>query len=54
MNFGPDAGQNRGTVPKRKELALAMQGSMYVRGSCDRDRHQWSFIHMDMSAIRAG
>jgi predicted lactoylglutathione lyase len=24
---------------------------MYMRGFCDLDGHQWSFIHMDMSAI---
>jgi uncharacterized protein len=27
------------------------QGFMYMRGFCDRDGHQWSFIYMDMSAI---
>ena len=31
-----------------------MQGAMDMRGSCDLDRHQWSFIHMDISAIPAG
>ena len=27
------------------------QGFMYMRGFLDPDGHQWSFIHMDMSAI---
>jgi predicted lactoylglutathione lyase len=27
------------------------QGFMYMRGFSDVDGHQWSFIHMDMSAI---
>jgi predicted lactoylglutathione lyase len=27
------------------------QGFMYMRGFRDLDRHQWSFIYMDMSAI---
>ena len=27
------------------------QGVMYMRGFLDLDGHQWSFIHMDMSAI---
>jgi predicted lactoylglutathione lyase len=27
------------------------QGFMYMRGFCDLDGHQWSFIYMDMSAI---
>jgi uncharacterized protein len=27
------------------------QGYMYMRGFRDLDGHQWSFIHMDMSAI---
>jgi uncharacterized protein len=27
------------------------QGLMYMRGFRDLDGHQWSFIHMDMSAI---
>jgi predicted lactoylglutathione lyase len=27
------------------------QGFMYMRGFRDLDGHQWSFIHMDMSAI---
>jgi predicted lactoylglutathione lyase len=26
-------------------------GFMYMRGFRDRDGHQWSFIHMDLSAI---
>ena len=26
-------------------------GFMYMRGFRDLDGHQWSFIHMDMSAI---
>jgi uncharacterized protein len=30
------------------------QGFMYMRGFRDLDGHQWSFIHMDMSAIPAG
>ena len=29
-------------------------GFMYMRGFRDLDGHQWSFIHMDMSAIAAG
>jgi predicted lactoylglutathione lyase len=28
------------------------QGFMYMRGFSDLDGHQWSFIHMDMSAIQ--
>jgi predicted lactoylglutathione lyase len=27
------------------------QGVMYMRGFRDLDGHQWSFIHMDMSAL---
>jgi predicted lactoylglutathione lyase len=27
------------------------QGYMYMRGFRDLDGHQWSFIHMDMSAV---
>ena len=27
------------------------QGYMYMRGFLDLDGHQWSFIHIDMSAI---
>ena len=27
------------------------QGFMYMRGFLDLDGHQWSFIHMDMSAL---
>jgi predicted lactoylglutathione lyase len=27
------------------------QGFMYMRGFLDLDGHQWSFIHMDLSAI---
>jgi uncharacterized protein len=27
------------------------EGFMYMRGFCDLDGHQWSFIYMDMSAI---
>ncbi len=30
------------------------QGSMYMRGFRDLDGHQWSFIHMDLSAIPKG
>ena len=30
------------------------QGYMYMRGFLDPDGHQWSFIHMDMSAIPEG
>ena len=30
------------------------QGFMYMRGFRDLDGHQWSFIHMDMSAIPQG
>jgi predicted lactoylglutathione lyase len=29
-------------------------GFMYMRGFLDLDGHQWSFIHMDMSAIPEG
>jgi uncharacterized protein len=29
------------------------QGFMYMRGFRDLDGHQWSFIHMDFSAIEA-
>jgi predicted lactoylglutathione lyase len=29
-------------------------GFMYMRGFCDIDGHQWSFIYMDMSAIPEG
>jgi predicted lactoylglutathione lyase len=30
------------------------QGFMYMRGFRDLDGHQWSFIHMDLSAIPEG
>jgi predicted lactoylglutathione lyase len=30
------------------------QGFMYMRGFRDLDGHQWSFIHMDLSAISKG
>jgi predicted lactoylglutathione lyase len=30
------------------------QGCMYMRGFRDLDGHQWSFIHMDLSAIPRG
>jgi predicted lactoylglutathione lyase len=30
------------------------QGFMYMRGFRDLDGHQWSFIHMDLSAIPKG
>jgi predicted lactoylglutathione lyase len=30
------------------------QGFMYMRGFRDLDGHQWSFIHMDLSAIAEG
>jgi predicted lactoylglutathione lyase len=30
------------------------QGLMYMRGFRDLDGHQWSFIHMDMSALPEG
>lgn len=30
------------------------EGFMYMRGFRDLDGHQWSFIHMDMSAIPQG
>jgi predicted lactoylglutathione lyase len=30
------------------------EGFMYMRGFRDLDGHQWSFIHMDMSAIPEG
>lgn len=30
------------------------QGFMYMRGFRDPDGHQWSFIHMDMSAVPEG
>jgi predicted lactoylglutathione lyase len=29
-------------------------GFMYMRGFLDLDGHQWSFIHMDLSAIPGG
>ena len=29
-------------------------GFMYMRGFLDLDGHQWSFIHMDLSAIPEG
>jgi predicted lactoylglutathione lyase len=29
-------------------------GPMYMRGFRDLDGHQWSFIHMDMSAVSEG
>ena len=48
-------------VDERVEKALAAGGQslgdaqddgvMYMRGFRDLDGHQWSFIHMDMSAI---
>jgi predicted lactoylglutathione lyase len=27
------------------------QGFMYMRGFCDLDGHQWSFLYMDMSVL---
>jgi predicted lactoylglutathione lyase len=30
------------------------EGFMYMRGFLDLDGHQWSFIHMDLSAIPEG
>jgi uncharacterized protein len=27
---------------------------MYMRGFCDLDGHQWSFVYMDMSAVAEG
>ena len=30
------------------------EGFMYMRGFRDLDGHQWSFIHMDLSAVPAG
>ena len=53
--------ESREQVDELTEKALAAgaqalgepedQGFMYVRGFLDLDGHQWSFIHMDMSAI---
>jgi hypothetical protein len=31
--------------------AVRLEGFMYMRGFLDLDGHQWSFIHMDTSAI---
>jgi uncharacterized protein len=56
--------ESRAQVDDLAERALAAgaktlgepddQGFMYMRGFLDRDGHQWSFIHMDMSAIPEG
>jgi predicted lactoylglutathione lyase len=53
--------ESREQVDELTERALAAgaqslgdpedQGFMYMRGFLDLDGHQWSFIHMDMSAI---
>jgi predicted lactoylglutathione lyase len=53
--------ERRGEVDDLTERALAAgaeplgdpqdQGFMYMRGFRDLDGHQWSFIHMDMSAL---
>ena len=55
--------ESREQVDELAEKALAAggealgepddQGFMYMRGFRDLDGHQWSFIHMDMSAIPA-
>jgi uncharacterized protein len=55
------AAESRDQVDDFAEKALAAgaqalgepddQGFMYMRGFLDLDGHQWSFIHMDMSAI---
>jgi uncharacterized protein len=53
--------ESKREVDERVEKALAAGGDslgdaqddgvMYMRGFRDLDGHQWSFIHMDMSAI---
>ena len=53
--------ESKREVDERVEKALAAGGEslgdaqddgvMYMRGFRDLDGHQWSFIHMDMSAI---
>lgn len=53
--------ESRERVDELTEKALAAgaeevgepddQGFMYMRGFRDLDGHQWSFIHMDMSAV---
>ena len=55
--------ESREQVDELAEKALAAggealgepddRGFMYMRGFRDLDGHQWSFIHMDMSAIPA-
>ena len=56
--------ESRAEVDERAAKALAAgaegfgepedDGFMYMRGFRDLDGHQWSFIHMDMSAIPEG
>ena len=56
--------ESRGEVDELTERALAAgarslgdpqdQGFMYMRGFHDLDGHQWSFIHMDLSALPEG
>lgn len=58
------AAESREQVDELTDRALAAgarslgepddQGFMYMRGFRDLDGHQWSFIHMDMSALPAG
>ena len=53
--------ESKREVDERVDKALAAGGEslgdaqddgvMYMRGFRDLDGHQWSFIHMDMSAI---
>lgn len=53
--------ESKAEVDERVDKALAAGGQslgdaqddgvMYMRGFRDPDGHQWSFIHMDMSAI---
>ena len=52
----PGAGRRPRRQGPRQQAAQALgepqdQGFMYMRGFRDLDGHQWSFIHMDMSAI---
>jgi uncharacterized protein len=56
--------ESREEVDELAERALAAgadalgdpedEGFMYMRGFRDLDGHQWSFIHMDLSAVPAG
>jgi predicted lactoylglutathione lyase len=58
------AAESREQVDELTDRALAAgarslgepddQGFMYMRGFRDLDGHQWSFIHMDMSALPPG